>query len=173
MTMTKKTMLAAAVLTLALPAHGSAQAMTSSLQGLFNVTKTNIAATAEILDQDLYAFRPTDEVRSMGELLAHIAGAQYTFCSAAAGEANPNAENFEATRTSKASIIEALDAGFSYCEGVFSGLTDDGLGRSVTFFGGPNTVGGVMAFNAAHNYEHYGNLVTYMRLNGIVPPSSR
>ena len=41
------------------------------------------------------------------------------------------------------------------------------------FFGGPNTVGGILAFNSAHNYEHYGNLVTYMRINGIVPPSSR
>jgi hypothetical protein len=44
--------------------------------------------------------------------------------------------------------------------------------NSVSFFTGPNTVFGVLAFNSAHNYEHYGNLVTYMRLNGITPPSS-
>jgi len=109
----------------------------------------------------------------MGQLLAHIAGAQYLFCSAAAGESSPNSENFEETRTTKASIVDALDAGFAYCDGVFSRMTDQGLARSVTFFGGPNTAGGVLAFNSAHNYEHYGNLVTYMRLNGIVPPSSR
>jgi hypothetical protein len=51
-------------------------------------------------------------------------------------------------------------------------MTDDMGGNVVTFFGAPNTAHGVLAFNSAHNYEHYGNLVTYMRLNGITPPSS-
>ena len=50
--------------------------------------------------------------------------------------------------------------------------TDARGAESVQFFTGPNTVFGVLAFNSAHNYEHYGNLVTYMRLNGITPPSS-
>ncbi len=60
-----------------------------------------------------------------------------------------------------------------YCERVFARTTDAGAAASASFFGAPNTVGGILAFNSAHNYEHYGNLVTYMRINGIVPPSSR
>jgi uncharacterized damage-inducible protein DinB len=168
----KKIALAALVLTLAVPQLASAQAVTSSLLGLYGITKDNIVASAQMLDQDMYAFRPTDEVRSMGELFAHIAGAQYAFCSAAAGESNPATENFEQTRTTKASIVEALEMGFGYCEGVYARMTDDMGARAVTFFGGPNTAFGVLAFNSAHNYEHYGNLVTYMRLNGITPPSS-
>jgi len=171
--MKKHTLLAALALVVATPFALSAQAVTSSLKGLHDITKTNIMATAETLDEELYAFRPTDEVRSMGELLAHIAGAQFSFCSAAAGQSSPSSENFEETRTTKAGIVAALEEGFAYCEGVYGAMTDQDGTRSVTFFGGPNTAHGVLAFNSAHNYEHYGNLVTYMRLNDIVPPSSR
>lgn len=158
-------------LTLCSPFAVRAQAVTQSLQGLHEITKSNIVATAEMLDEELYAYRPTDEVRSMGEILGHVANAQFMFCSAAAGEENPNSENFE-ERTTKAGLVEALEMGFSYCDGVYDGLSDEAGSASVEFFGGPNTVHGVLAFNSAHNYEHYGNLVTYMRLNGIVPPSS-
>ena len=168
----KKMIPAALVLALSIPQAASAQTVTSSLLGLFEITKDNIMASAQMLDEELYAFRPTDEVRSMGELFAHIANAQYTFCAAAAGESSPATENFEQTRTTKASIIEALEMGFGYCEGVYSRMTDQMGANGVQFFGGQNTAHGVLAFNSAHNYEHYGNLVTYMRLNGITPPSS-
>jgi uncharacterized damage-inducible protein DinB len=162
------------VLTLALcaPIAASGQTVTQSLEGLFGVTKDNILASARMLDEDLYAYRPTDEVRSMGELFAHVAGAQYAFCAAAAGESSPNSENFEETRTTKASIVEALEMGFGYCDDVFAKVSDADGANAVEFFGGPNTTFGVLAFNSAHNYEHYGNLVTYMRMNGITPPSS-
>ena len=168
-----KTLFAALALTLMMPVAASAQTVTSTLKGLHDITKTNIIATAEMLDEELYAFRPTDEVRSMGELLGHIANAQYAFCSSAAGESSPNSENLEQTRTTKAGIVEALQAAFAYCDGVYARTNDAGLSRAVSLFGAPNTAGGVLAFNSAHNYEHYGNLVTYMRLNGIVPPSSK
>jgi hypothetical protein len=101
-----------------------------------------------------------------------VANAQYAFCSAAVGESSPATEDFEQTRTTKAAIVEALEMGFGYCEGVFRRMTDEMGAQSVDLFGSPNTAFGVLAFNSAHNYEHYGNLVTYMRLNGITPPSS-
>jgi len=170
--MKKRLFLATIAVTLSTPLSGSAQAVTQSLKGLFEITKTNILATAEMLDQELYAFRPTADVRSMGEVLAHVAGAQFAFCSGAAGEPNPESENFQETRTTKADIVEALEMGFGYCDDVFENTTDTRGASEVTFFGSPNTVFGILAFNSAHNYEHYGNLVTYMRLNGIVPPSS-
>lgn len=170
--MIKRILTTAAITTLALPQFAAAQTVTSSLKGLYDITTTNIMASAEMLDESLYAFRPTDEVRSMGELFAHIAGAQFGFCSAAAGQSNPQNENFEETRTTKAAILDALASGFAYCDGVYARMTDEMGGRNVNFFTGPNTAFGVLAFNSAHNYEHYGNLVTYMRLNGITPPSS-
>lgn len=150
-----------------------AQPVTSSIEGLYELTKLNVMRTADIVDEELYSYRPTDDVRTIGQLLAHIADAQYIICSAAAGGGNPATERFEQARTTKAEIIEALDAAFAYCDSLFDGLTDESGARPVEFFTGPNTVLGLLAFNAAHNFEHYGNLVTYMRMNGIVPPSSR
>ena len=172
--MAKRLVLTALAALLASPLTLTAQdAVVQSLKVLFNITKTNIMETAEILDEDLYAFRPTEEVFTAGQILTHVANDQFRFCSNAGGEDNPSAENFEETRTKKAEIIAALEQGFAYCEGVFANTTDAKGAMPVTFFGGPNTVFGVLAANSMHNYEHYGNLVTYMRINGIVPPSSR
>ena len=172
--MTQRSLLAtAAAVILGTPFSLSAQdPVVQSLRGIFEVTKTNIMATAEMLSDEMYAFRPTDEVRSAGEILAHIADWQLIFCSSAAGEGNPRSENYEDTRTEKAGIIDALEEGFAYCERVFAQTNDARVVSATTLFGSPNTVAGALAFNSAHNYEHYGNLVTYMRLNGIVPPSS-
>ena len=172
--MTKNLLASAVVLTLSVPLALSAQdgPVAQSLKGLHDITVTNIKATAEMLDEALFSFRPTDEVRSMGQIQAHIAFAQYAFCSAAAGQDNPNTVNFEESATTKAQINAALEAAFAYCTDVYAGMTDAAGGDMVEFFGDPMAKFGVLAFNSAHNYEHYGNLVTYMRLNGITPPSS-
>lgn len=167
----RSSVLALALVTLPLPLTAQ-EPLVQSLRGLFDVTRQNIMATAEMLDDHMYAFRPTDEVRSTGEILAHVANAQFSFCAAAAGDTSPSTENFEETRTTKSAIVAALQEGFAYCEGVFERTTDARAGERADLFGASNTVGGVLAFNSAHNYEHYGNLVTYMRINGIVPPSS-
>ena len=172
--MTKRYLIAAVTVILASPPSLSSQnPLVQSLKSLFDVTKTSIIVTAEMLNDEVYAFRPTDEVRSTGKILAHIADWQFNLCSSAAGEANPRPENFEETRTHKAEIIDALELGFAYCERVFAETTDARAVAATDLFGSPNTVAGVLAFNSVHNYEHSGNLVTYMRINGIVPPSSR
>ena len=164
------------ILLLLLLIAGAAQAqnnVTASLKGLHEITAGNIMATAEMLDPDMYAFQPTEEVRTAGQILAHIANAQYTFCSVAAGEDSPNATNFEEEATSKAEVVDALSGAFDYCAGVYEGMTDEEGAEMRNLFGMNMAASGVLAFNSGHNYEHYGNLVTYMRLNGIVPPSSQ
>lgn len=148
------------------------EVVTSSLKGLHDITATNITKTADMLSEDLYAYQPTEEVRTAGQLLAHIANAQFLFCSAAAGEANPNEVNYEEEATTKETITAALKAGFEYCNGVYAGMTDAQGAEVRDFFGQKMAASGILAFNSAHNYEHYGNLVTYMRMNEIVPPSS-
>lgn len=150
-----------------------AEPVTRSLEGMHQMTSGNIMKTAEMLDDDLYAYRPTEDVRSTGEMLAHIANAQYLFCSAAAGTENPNAMNFEESATTKDEIVAALTDAFAYCDGVYASMTDAEGAEMRTVFGNEMAVAGVLAFNTTHNYEHYGNLVTYMRMNGIVPPSSQ
>lgn len=173
--MTTRTLAAALSLTLLCPVGLAAQEgpVVTSLKGLHDVTTGYITSTAEVVPEDLYAFRPTEEVRTLGQILAHVANSQFMFCSAAAGEESPNTENFEETRTTKEQIMAALEEGFAYCDGVYGKMSDEGGTAMRTFFGQQMAASGVLAFNSAHNYEHYGNLVTYMRINGIVPPSSR
>ena len=158
---------------LALPLAVSAQEpVTQSLKGLHDIPAGFVIATAEMVSEDLYSYRPTEEVRSLGGILAHIANAQYLFCSTAAGEDSPMSENLEETLTTKAEIVAGLKAAFEYCGGVYAGMTDAGGAEMRDVFGNPMAASAVLAFNTAHNYEHYGNLVTYMRINGITPPSS-
>ncbi len=168
-----RTCIFALVLLFGLPAAANAQnAVTASLKGLHEMTAGNILKAAEMLDEDVYAFQPTDDVRTTGQLFAHIANAQFAFCSTAAGEESPNSQNYEETATSKAAIVAALKAGFDYCGGVYDGMTDAAGAEVKNLFGMQMAATAILAFNTTHNYEHYGNVVTYMRINGLVPPSS-
>ena len=150
-----------------------AEPVTRSLEGIHKMTSGNIVQTAEMLDDAMYAYQPTEDVRTAGQLLAHIANAQYFFCSTAAGTESPNEVNIEETATTKAEIVPALKDAFAYCDGVYASMTDAQGAEARSMFGNDLTASGVLAFNTTHNYEHYGNLVTYMRMNGIVPPSSQ
>ena len=99
--MLKRTTVAAAAVLLVLPSAATAQnPIRDSLKGLFDITRSNIMATARELSVEVYAYRPTDEVRTTGQILAHIADAQYMFCSSAAGESSPQTESVEQTTSS-------------------------------------------------------------------------
>ncbi len=146
--------------------------VTSSLTDLHQIVAGYIMATAEMLDDEMYAYRPSDDVRTTGEMLGHIANAQYLFCSVAAGEENPSDVNYEEVASSKNDIVTGLRDAFDYCGRVYNGMTDEEGAQMRNLFGMNLAASAVLAFNSSHNFEHYGNLVTYMRLNGIVPPSS-
>ena len=114
-------------------------------------------------------------VRSFGAILAHVAGASYEFCAAAKGEKTPHAEDeFEKSAKTKAEIVKALDGAIAYCDEVYKTLDDAKAAQIVNgAFGGPKGPRAAMLFgNTGHFQEHYGNLVTYLRINGLVPPSS-
>ena len=130
-----------------------------------------IASAAEKMPEGEYAFRPDPAVRSFGEILGHIADANYLFCSSVLGESNPS-PNIEKTKTTKAELTSALRDAFAYCNRAYSALTDENAHETVKAFGQERNRLGVLWFNASHNMEHYGNLVVYMRTKGIVPPSS-
>jgi uncharacterized damage-inducible protein DinB len=174
--MTKRIPLTVLALLLSVPLSALAQSpgpVVGSLKGVHDTAQRYIMETAETVPENLYSYRPTEEVRSLGEILAHVANAQFAFCSGAAGEESPASENYEETRTTKAQIVEALQEGFDYCEKVYGGMSDADGANMVQFFGQEMAASAVLAFNTAHNYEHYGNLVTYMRINGITPPSTQ
>jgi len=128
--------------------------------------------SAEKMPEENYNFKPTPEVRSYGQIVGHIADSQYFFCSTAAGEKNPGL-NIEKTKTSKAELVAALKESIAYCNKAYDGMTDTSGAQTVKLFGGLDVPKlGVLTVNLMHDDEHYGNLVTYMRMKNIVPPSS-
>jgi uncharacterized damage-inducible protein DinB len=133
--------------------------------------KTWLLASAEKMPAENYSFKPTDAVRSFGQVVGHVADAQYLFCSVALGEKNP-APKIEQTKTSKADLIAALKDAFAYCDKAYDGMTDASATQMVKLFGGDMPKPVVLTVNDMHASEHYGNLVVYLRLKDIVPPSS-
>jgi uncharacterized damage-inducible protein DinB len=140
-------------------------------KSLHDMAKNNVIRAAEKMPEEHYSFKPTPEVRSFGQLVGHVADAQYLFCSPVAAKAQA-APGVEKSKTAKADLVQALKDAFAYCDGAYSALTDAEAGAMVKLFGGDRPKATVLSFNTAHNMEHYGNMVTYMRMKGLVPPSS-
>ena len=132
---------------------------------------TWIVSAAEKMPEEEYAFKPDPASRSFGQILGHVADDNYLFCSSVLGEKTPSPE-VEKTKTTKAELTSALREAFAYCNRAYDALTDASANETVKAFGQDRNKLGVLWFNASHNLEHYGNLVVYMRLKGIVPPSS-
>ena len=119
-----------------------------------------------------FAYKPTPEVRSFGQLLAHVADTNYWFCAGALGE-KPPAADIEKTMTARADITKSLEASFVYCERAFAAMNDPANAkRAITFHGRPNTAGALLNFRNYHGLLHWGNAITYMRLRGKVPPTA-
>lgn len=146
--------------------------MTAAAKFQYGLAKTNITKAAEKMPEEDYAFKPTPDIRSFGQLVGHVADASYAFCSGAAGEKSPATGSVEKTKTTKADLVAALKEAFGYCDKVYGAMTDASGAELVKFFGQQSPKLGVLSFNSMHDYEHYGNMVTYMRLKNIVPPSS-
>ena len=168
-----KTIAAAMLLTLPVFAQAPAAAPatpTSDLKAFWTQIKTNIAKSAEKMPEENYAFKPSPDVRSFGQLIGHVADANYMICGAAKGE--QKMVGVEKSKTAKADLITALNESAAYCDAVFDALTDKSAGEVIKMFGRERTRMGALSMNVAHDFEHYGNLVTYMRMKGLVPPSS-
>jgi len=133
--------------------------------------KTILVSSAEKMPEENYNFKPTEAVRSYGQIVGHVADAQYNFCSMALGETNPGLK-IEQTKTTKADLVAALKDALAYCDKAYDGMTDASGLQTVKMFGMDMPKFGVLNINNAHDMEHYGNLVTYMRLKNIVPPTS-
>ena len=143
----------------------------ASAKAFYDNVKRLILRSADKMPEDKYAFKPAPEVMSYGLMLAHLANAQFYQCSTAMGEKTIDKGFHESLRT-KAEIVAGLKEGFAYCDAAYAKLTDATSAALVNFFGTQRTKLSGLYSNTSHMWEHYGNLVTYMRINGIVPPSS-
>jgi uncharacterized damage-inducible protein DinB len=149
----------------------SAVGMVKTMQSNFNYVKDLIIRSAEQMPETDYAFKPTPEVRSFGQLVGHVADANYFICSTVLGETNPS-PGVEKSKSSKADLAVALKASYEYCGKAYA-ISDANTGAKIKLFGQEQTRLSGLLLNSTHNWEHYGNIVTYLRLKGQVPPSSQ
>ncbi len=174
----------------------SAQAPTdpvaTALRNGFDGISRNLAESAAKMPEENFGFKPTPDVRSFGEILGHVANSHYSYCSRVKGEKNPNAQDLEKV-TAKAEMVKAFTASIDYCKAVYASMTDAKIVQPVTppapttapAANPPAATGqkppaaprpfvpfNVLNQNLTHDWEHYGNIVTYLRLKGLVPPST-
>lgn len=130
-----------------------------------------ILKSAEKMPEENYDFRPAPRVRTFGQILGHVVEEQYLFfCAPVRGE--QKAVDIERVKTSKADLIAALKESFAYCDSAYDGMTDRKAAEVVNVGGSRSTKLRLLWMNVVHDEEHYGNLVTYLRIKGIVPPST-
>ena len=148
-----------------------ANPITASEKGFYGFVSGAVVSAAQKMPEENYSFKPTPEVRSFGQLVGHVADASYAFCSQAIGATNP-VTGIVKTKTSKADLVAALKDGVAYCNKAFDSMTDAKGSEMVKLFNFNIAKLTVLSINTAHTDEHYGNMVTYLRLKGIVPPTS-
>ena len=145
---------------------------------MHSTIRRNLAEAAEIMPASDYSFKPDAEARTFAQLIGHVAAGNFLLCSQAVGEKNPSSTLAERL-TGKAELVKALNDSLSYCDRVYEATTDanfnqatkvGGLGPSIPE--APTIRGAVLMFNVTHNNEHYGNVILYLRLKGITPPST-
>jgi uncharacterized damage-inducible protein DinB len=162
------------------PAGG--KPFTDGVQRQFQQIQGLIMKSAEKVGEDLYSFKPTPDVRSLGGVIGHVADGNRLLCTAASGQGvdferimkgDFSAVQVHEKKTSKAEIIAALNETKAFCESVFAKIDDSTGLEPVPWFGGQKMAKLMILTQAnSHTWEHYGNLVTYMRLKNIIPPTS-
>jgi uncharacterized damage-inducible protein DinB len=140
--------------------------LTTTLSIFRSNMQDKIMQSADKMPESKYNYQPTKDVRSFAEILNHVADISYILCSNAKGEASPDAAT---GKTSKAEVIARLKSSFAYCDGVYSGFNDAHLNDPADFWGHKTNKMFILTQVGNHDALHYGNLVTYMRLNGFEP----
>jgi len=128
---------------------------------------------AEKMPEENYPFKPSPDVRSFAQQVAHVADDQYNLCAPAKSETRRAAyTHIEDTLSKKSELISALKDAFAYCDGAYDALTDASGAEIVNFGKSSRTRFEMLNWNLWHTWEHYGNVVVYLRMKGLVPPTS-
>lgn len=153
-------------------AQSSAPSATSQIKKAWDTARGYLMDAAIEVPESTYAFRPTPDVRTFGELIAHLAGAQDSFCAAALGEPRSAEDAVEKTTKTKAALIEALKKSSDHCARAYA-MSDQDAAKPLNAADGNGSRLSMLILNLTHDNEHYGNIVTYMRMNHMIPPSSK
>jgi uncharacterized damage-inducible protein DinB len=148
-----------------------ANPLSADAKRAYTEVKGNILRSAEKMPEENYDFRPAPRVRTFRQILGHIAQEQYLyFCAPVKGE--QKSVDIERTKTPKREIIAALNESFAYCDSAYDKMTDAEATAIVDTGGSKSMKLRLLWMNVVHDESHYGNLVTYLRIKGIVPPST-
>jgi len=142
---------------------------TTDATGSYNTVKSTLLKAAEKMPEENYSFKTVPAVRTFGEMIAHVADVQTLLCATAKGEQKRGTAQ---GKTTKADLQKELQASFDYCDTVFKSMNDKDGAAQVKMFNRPMSKLGVLNFVVAHDNEMYGTMVAYLRIKGIVPPSS-
>jgi uncharacterized damage-inducible protein DinB len=170
--MNSRTLLVAAVALAGLSSVASAQGAVADTRALWADAIHNVVESAKEMPEAKYGYRPIAGVRTFGELIGHVAGTQDMLCAAALGQKPPAEDAVEKTAKIKAALVAALEKSNKSCEAAYA-QSDAAAAAKVDVFGAQHSRLYALILNAMHDDEHYGNLVTYLRMNGMVPPSSK
>lgn len=139
------------------------------LKQMYTNVKNNHIKMAEKMPEEHYSFQATPEIRTFGKLVAHVADSQARTCSAVNGEQKAvNADS----KTSKADLVAALKESYAMCDKAFDSLTDAKASEMVSMGQRQRSRLGLLAGMVSHSNEEYGYMAVYLRLKGLVPPSS-
>jgi hypothetical protein len=141
------------------------------LKQAYAAIKGNLTKAAEKMPEDQYGFKASPDIRTFGALIGHVADVQGRICAAAAGSAAPASAG---EKNAKADLVAALNASFAVCDGVFDSLTDADASKTMSMGrgGARSEFATLWQFIIGHSNEEYGYLSVYMRIKGVVPPSS-
>jgi hypothetical protein len=131
--------------------------------------KNNLTKMAEKVPADVYSFKATPDVRTFGQLIGHVADSQLRSCSTVRGETKQASAS---SKTTKEELVAALKESFAECDAAFEALTDASATEMVKFRNGTRSKLGILNGVTIHSNEEYGYMCVYLRLKGIVPPSS-
>lgn len=157
------------------PPAGQQLTITASLNRGYNAVKLNLTEEAAKMSEADYSFKPgsAPEMRTYGQLFAHVANSQYGSCAAALGIPNPNqGHNLETELKTKAEFTKALADSFALCDRAFAALNEQNLTELVKQGQGEIARAALLSNVVTHNNEMYGTGAVYMRAKGLVPPST-
>ena len=159
-------------LTATLPAQsGPSDPLSAALKRQWDTIALNLKESAEVVPADKYSFKPSQDVKTFAGEMGHAANTHYFFCARIKGEPNPNKADYE-KETNKDALVKAVIASNEYCSSVINAANDKWLMEMVGQGPQAQPRGAVLAAHIAHSNETYGTVVPYMRMSGIVPPST-
>jgi hypothetical protein len=154
------------------PPTGQKLTLSNAIIGGYIALQRDLLQAAELMPEADYLFKPTPETRPFGQLIAHVALSQFATCSFLQGSPSPKAAEKEDTPRSKAVLIALLKESTTFCNPLVNAMTDEGMVQLMKV--GPNegARGVPVTGLSVHGNEVYGTIAVYLRLKGIVPPTT-